>query len=160
MSDKQTEQAFHWIIDHLEALAIPYQLTGGFAARVYGADRPLYDIDIDVPEERLSDIARVVSKEYVTFGPDRYQDEQFDIALYSLIYLGQEIDLAGIGTGRLFNKETQVWEPDIVDLAESVTQEVYGRMVQVVPRTDLIAYKQRLARSTDLQDVQLLTMAE
>ncbi|HLC94380.1 MAG TPA: hypothetical protein VJH96_02335 [Patescibacteria group bacterium] len=44
--NRDTKKAFRWIVGILQTYKIPFQITGGFAARFYGANRPLYDIDI------------------------------------------------------------------------------------------------------------------
>ncbi len=57
--DKNTEAAFHWIIDILESHSIKYCISGGFAARVYGVERELADIDIVLND---SDISKIVDE--------------------------------------------------------------------------------------------------
>lgn len=157
MQDRDTKQAFHWMIDLFERRQIPYQTTGGFAARVYGVDRPLNDIDFDVPEDRLNEIASEIPEEYIVFGPGRYRDDSFDIELISLEYHGQEIDIAGIGTGKIFDERSGVWIRDPVSLERAEKIEVDGREVFVIPKQDLAGYKKLINRPVDREDVSQLT---
>lgn len=75
---KNTEEAFRWIVGILEKHQISFQISGGFAARMYGVSRELADIDIDVLEKDLSILYSHV-KDFAIYGPTRYQDEHWDI---------------------------------------------------------------------------------
>ncbi len=155
---KNTENAFIWITDLLESLSIPYQITGGFAARVYGVDRPLADIDFDVPEASIQKIVES-SKPYITYGPTRYNDDTFDIELLTLEYEGQEIDIAGFGSGRIYDKTMNEWIDDEVDLSAAVDLQIFRKKTPVISKQNLIMYKKKIAREVDLEDVkQLISM--
>ena len=69
---KNTEKAFHWITDILEKYNISYKISGGFAARLYGADRELADIDIEVADADILKISGDVTP-YIIFGPASLQ---------------------------------------------------------------------------------------
>ncbi|MFZ2522802.1 MAG: hypothetical protein WAW92_00245 [Minisyncoccia bacterium] len=45
---RNTEGALRWIVNILESKSIQFQVTGGFAAKLYGSQRELADIDIDI----------------------------------------------------------------------------------------------------------------
>lgn len=47
---KNAKAALIWIADILKKQQIRFQISGGLAAIAYGANRPLADIDIDIPE--------------------------------------------------------------------------------------------------------------
>ena len=61
-------------------------ISGGFAARLYGATRDLADIDIDIPEDRFAELIPQV-KEYIKLGPARYKDDNWDLFLMTLYSL-------------------------------------------------------------------------
>ena len=63
-SDKRTKEekvfdALKWITPVLEQHNISYRVTGGVAARIHGATRPLWDIDIDMSDADLDKLASV-----------------------------------------------------------------------------------------------------
>ncbi len=151
---RNTEGAFHWIIKILELHGIAYKISGGFAARVYGATRELADIDIEVAEGDIPKIAEEV-KPYIIFGPARYQDENWDLELLTLNYEGQEIDIAS-ASGKIFNQQTKQWELGSTDLEDFEIKEVFGASVRMESLDSLIKYKSKLAREVDLEDIRQL----
>ena len=44
---KDTAGALFWIVKILKKHKIPFHISGGFAAKLYGVKRDLADIDID-----------------------------------------------------------------------------------------------------------------
>lgn len=84
--DKNTKAAFHWIVNILKKFNTPFQIAGGLAAIVYGANRPLEDIDIDIPEEYFSLIKEEV-KDFIIYGPAQFKDETWDLMLMTQIIM-------------------------------------------------------------------------
>ena len=148
---RNTEKAFLWIIEILERMKISYKILGGFAARAYGVDRELADIDIEVDDGDILLISNEV-KPYIVFGPARYKDENWDLNLMTLQYEGQEIDIAGKEL-KIFNKENKNWEKLGSDLCDCEIVEVYGKKVPIEKLDNLIAYKTKLSRDVDIKDV-------
>src|SRR5678815_3654346 len=97
--------ALRWLLPLLDRLGARYHVTGGFAAHLYGARRPVNDIDIDLPRAAIDRLAPDVA-EYITFGPARYRDSTWDIYLLTLRYNGQDIDLTAVEDASLANKFT------------------------------------------------------
>jgi hypothetical protein len=151
---KNTETAFHWIINILERREISYKISGGFAARVYGVNRELADIDIAVDDLNMLQIVDEV-KPYIIFGPDQYIDTNWNLKLMTLQYEGQEIDVAGT-QAKIFNHETKQWESCPGNLRSIELKEVFGRKVPIESKESLIAYKTKLAREVDREDVKQL----
>lgn len=146
------------LVAMLRAHGVPFRVTGGLAARAYGATRPLADIDVDVPE---ADIARLLPaiQSRVIWGPGRYRDAEWDLLLCTFVIDGQEIDLCGAETARYRERATGRWHLDPVDWSESETHTLLGVEVPVMSRARLLAYKRRLAREVDLLDVAALEAA-
>ena len=154
---KKTEEAFKWIIGILKGHGVPFKITGGFAARLYGSDRPLADIDIDILNEKFDEVLPEVN-DYIIWGPERLLDNNWDLLLMTLQYGGQKIDICG-AEGKLRNHKTGEWKNFTTDFSKSETKEVYGILVPVITREDLIEYKQVLGRDVDRQDVEALTQS-
>lgn len=101
--EEKTICALRWILEILERHEIEYQITGGFAAKLYGSLCELHDIDIDIPNASMQKILPDVA-EYITYGPAHFRDAKWDMQLITLNYKGQEIDIGGIDTLRISNK--------------------------------------------------------
>lgn len=152
---RNTGAALVWIVDILKKLNIPFQISGGFAAQLYGANRPLADIDIDIPEENFPDLLPEVSR-YITYGPEQYQDESWDLWRMTLYYQGQEIDLCGANQAKLFDTTTQQWTPITTDFSKTVPKEAFGLVLPVMSKAELIDYKSKTNREVDQEDVKCL----
>ncbi len=156
MDDKKdTEGALKWIVGLFNKYNIPFQIAGGFAARLYGSIRPLADIDIGIPDKNFDDIYPEVKK-YITFGPAQYKDKEWDLRLMTLKYKRQEIDICGEDTIKYFDHTTGTWIQGTNNFAKSELKEIYELRIPVIPKADLIAYKKRLMREVDIADLQFL----
>ncbi|MBU0667132.1 MAG: hypothetical protein ABIC91_03420 [Nanoarchaeota archaeon] len=153
---KKTKEAFTWIINILRKHKISFQISGGFAANIYGSNRPLADIDIEVPDEEIFKIQNIVKK-YIIYGPKKYKDKEFDLLLMTLKYKGQEIDICGINSQKLFNKQRKKWTQEKNDLSKATKKKIYNHIVPVISLKDLISYKKKISREVDLQDLKKLT---
>ena len=153
---KNTTQALKWIITILRKHKIKFYISGGFAAKAYGSNRELADIDIEVHDASVFVIQKEVSK-YIIYGPKRYIDKEFDLLLMTLKYRGQEIDICGIDSQKLYDKKLKKWYLDDIDLSKAVKKKVYGLRVPLMPLDKLIAYKKKISREVDIYDVNALT---
>lgn len=157
---KNTLAAFLWIVNILKRHKVPYQITGGFAAKIYGSKRKLADIDIEIPEEKFDDAYDAVYKDvkkFIIFAPKRYKKEGFDVFLMTLKYKGQLIDICGTRTDKLFDKKKGKMIRAPVDLKKFTRKEVFGKNIKVVPRKELIKYKSKLQRRVDKIDIKQIT---
>jgi hypothetical protein len=109
------------------------------------------DIDLDVPDDALSLIARKLAA-FVVFGPGRYQDDRWDLDLLTVVYRGISIDIGGC-QARIFSARTQSWVSAEADLDSAEELDVQGTPVFVVNRTALVTYKTLLDREVDRLDI-------
>ncbi len=140
------------------ALAIPFRITGGLAARAYGSPRPLADIDVDLCDADVATLAAALGGT-VTFGPARYRSDEWDLWLCTLQIDGQEVDLCGAETARYRDRASGGWRCDGFDPRDVAWHAIDGVAVPVVPRAALVHYKRALARDVDLEDVAAITRA-
>jgi hypothetical protein len=83
MFKENTIEALRWVVDILKNNNVSFQLTGGFAAKLYGSTRELADIDIDIEENGFEKIFDEV-KDYIIYGPKQYKDDNWDLMLMTL----------------------------------------------------------------------------
>jgi len=154
--EEKTLKALHWIVGILNKNNISYRIGGGFAAHIYGSERPLNDIDISLPGKYFPIIIPEVT-EYITAELKHYSDEKWDCDGFSLDYLGQEIDVTDVDTLRMSNKEQTEWfqTKDNFRMFPSLLINVDGIDVSLIDPRDLIAYKKHLVD----RDYQLIDIA-
>ena len=70
MEERDTRKALAWIVKLLNDNQIPYQISGGCAAKIYGSPRQLDDIDIDIPRSYFEHILPEVKKRVVKLFED------------------------------------------------------------------------------------------
>jgi hypothetical protein len=153
---KNTEKAFLWITEILEKRNIPYKISGGFAARVHGVNRELFDIDIEIANEDINIIYDDV-KSYITYGPTQYKDDNCNYELMTLSYEGQEIDISGT-YGRILNQKSNKWVDVVTNLQNYELIEVYGKKVPIDTIKSLMAYKSKISREVDIEDIRQLNI--
>jgi len=137
------ENGLKWITGILEELKIPYQISGGLAAHIYGATRPVNDIDIDVPERRMEELVFRVKK-YIIQDLGHFQDKKWDAKLMVLDYHGQIIDLDGAENMKIYDEVNKVWVPCPANLNSSRILKFFDLEIPVVDPRDLAIYKKLL----------------
>ena len=153
---KLASNALRWIISVFQKHHVDYQITGGLAAKIYGATRPLVDIDIDLSNESIKIIMDDI-KPFLIYGPTRYQDEQWDILLLTLDYDGQLIDISGADDGLIYDKAKKEWVKCNVNFSIAIKKYVDDIPVSIINKNDLIKYKSELKRDIDLIDLAAIT---
>jgi hypothetical protein len=140
---KKTKESFYRIVGILRKYKIPFQISGWFAAKIYGSPRSLNDIDIDIPDKYMLDMLPDVRK-YIIYGPSRYHDGAFDLLLTTLRYKWQEIDIWWCSDEQIYSKHHKHRENLQHHIKISTRKKVYGLMVPIMPKQELIAYKKKL----------------
>ncbi|MDP3794995.1 MAG: MazG-related protein [bacterium] len=139
---KDTKQALEWIVGVLQKHRVPFQISGGCAAKIYGSPRELNDIDIDIPEDCFEKVMADV-RPFIIYGPAQYKDQKWDLYLMTLNYARQEIDIGG-QHAKISTRDRAKWVDFNFDSSKAVKKEFLGLEVPVIPKKDLIAYKQLL----------------
>lgn len=144
--------ALKWVTGIFNQMEICYQVVGGLAARCYGSIRPLHDIDFYVPGKDISTLEKILT-EHIKSGPEHYQDEHWDLVFMKLIYNGQQIEIGDADNTRYFNSQSGQWINEVINFSESNRLTFDGIELPVMPKQDLITYKQRLDREVDRIDI-------
>lgn len=155
MLEEKTKNALKWILEILNKKNIPYEISGGFAAKLYGSKRLLNDIDLDVPEENFKDILPEVQS-YIIFGPGHLNDGKWDLYVMTLNYKGQEIDISGAYNAKVSNKERTKWIPIPADFSKIRKLKIDAISVNIISPEDLIFYKQNLDGEHQVKDIQAI----
>jgi hypothetical protein len=150
--NRDPEKAFLWITHLLEIHGVPFQITGGLAARIHGASRPLADIDIDMDYSAAETFFADVDQ-WIVSGPDHVEGENWNILYCTLIYKGQSIDLCDTERAFIRGGPEESWRAYIVNLDQPEWREVYGKKTPIMPKDKLIAYKKILNRDVDRADI-------
>jgi hypothetical protein len=143
--NKKTITAFKWIVNILKKHRIPFQISGGFAGKIYGSKRPVHDIDIDLPENRFREILTEVKK-YIIFGPSKYKSDAWDLYLMTLDYKGQLIDIGGSEKEKVCDIRNCKWRRIPTNFSTAKEIVVFGKKVPVIDPKELIEYKSYLCR--------------
>lgn len=148
---QNTKEALRWIVKILRKRHVSFQISGGLAAQLHGSSRPLVDIDIDIPQKKFDAILPDV-KACLIFGPQRFKDKQWDLFLMTLNYKGQRIDI-GSAEAKIYNAMTKKWESNSINFKRSQRKKLYGLLVPIMRKEDLIKFKKMLDRPVDRKDL-------
>lgn len=153
--DNKLENALRWIVSVLRKHDVPFQISGGLAANVYGSKRPVNDVDLDVPEDKMEFLLPDI-QQYITFGPAQYKDDKWDLKTIALNYNGQEIDIGGAFEAKVFDEKSNKWNPCLAKLETAQTHTIYGIQVPVIDPIDLIEYKKLLSGEHQKEDINVV----
>ncbi|MDB5236982.1 MAG: hypothetical protein JWL88_84 [Parcubacteria group bacterium] len=155
MLNEQQIDSLQWIISVLEKHQIPFQIAGGLAAKIYGSSRPLNDIDIDIPQNRIAEIVDDV-KDFITYGPVQHIDEKWDVFVVALERNGQEFDISGAEGAKIHDDATGVWKEFPTDVTKANWIEFEGMRLPVMQKEELIEYKSFLNGLHQKEDIEAI----
>ena len=139
----------------MEKHKIPFQISGGLAAKIYGSPRKLADIDIDIPKYKFIDIIAEV-KDYIVWGPKRYKDKNWDVFMMTLKYANQKIDISGGPVESIFDEKKRCWVNDRINFSNRDVKKIFGMFVPIITKRELIDYKKKIARNLDKIDIEAI----
>ncbi len=150
--------ALNFIIPVLERYGFRWVVTGGFATYVYGVDRPLTDIDIDVDlSVHDPEFQRFIEemKPYMTQPLLHFVDQYYDDYSVELTIAGVVIDICPMREMNIKNNRTgeMVWiYKDGFPLTELVN--FHGMRLSLLAKSLLIRDKTTLMRDEfDQRDI-------
>jgi hypothetical protein len=105
-----------------------------------------------IPTARLMDVADAAAA-YVVRSPMHHRDEAWDLVFMKLEYGGQEIELGGAEGAKYFDRAAECWCSVEIEFGVSVECTILNVRVPIMPFEQLVAYKRRLGRDVDQQDL-------
>ncbi len=150
------QKTLEFLLPIFENLHIPFQITGGLAAHIYGSNRPINDIDIDVPEDRIENLIPFFEK-YIIFGPGHYRDAKWDLQLITLDYNGQEVDIGGAFQTKIFDDTNQFWVNYPANFSTTEFKNYLGLNLPLINPQELISYKKLLTGAHQKEDIIAIT---
>ncbi|KKR43929.1 hypothetical protein A2356_03490 [Candidatus Nomurabacteria bacterium RIFOXYB1_FULL_39_16] len=151
--EEKTINALRWIVDILDKHKINYQISGGFAGKIFGCKRELNDIDIDISKKDFDKILPEIST-YIIYGPSHYIDAKWDLELITLNYHGQEIDIGDCDNILISNKERTKWISFATNFSKTLDINLNGIKIKVINPKDFIEYKKELDGEHQLEDIE------
>jgi len=132
---------------------ITFQVSGGLAAIFNGSLRPLYDIDLEIHKEDVEKV-RTLLREFIIEDWNNELGNQFDIWMMKLEINAVPIDINQVEDVYLISK---MGERTLQSSAMDTEQKEFeGLILPVLRMQPLIAYKKKLGREVDLEDVSQL----
>ena len=150
---KQTA-ALSWIFTLLSGREIPCVFCGGLAAIGYGSRRPLHDIDLFVPGDRFIEVVQAGEK-YISKPAQHYREhsEGWDLEYVQFMYRDIKVEVGNSNNASIYDSKEEKWVSLDIAFERSHYQQLLGIEIPLMQRDDLIAYKTRLGRPVDSEDI-------
>lgn len=110
---EQAVNALNFIIPTLNRYQFKWAITGGFASLVYGVDRSLTDIDIDINTSKNSPEFKSFLKDVETFISqplEHFVDQNYDNYNVEVTYHEQVLDICPMAEMNIFDKASAKYE--------------------------------------------------
>ncbi|WP_386082702.1 hypothetical protein ACFIOZ_05580 [Vreelandella sp. F11] len=147
--------AAQWIVGLLRDRSIPFLICGGLAAKGYGSERELNDIDLFVPGEHFSSVVQA-GQEFISKAAAHRQEEGWDLTYVQFKYHGIKVEVGSADSPHIFDAGKETWAPLDIDFSRYATVHLLGLELPLMLKEDLIRYKTLLSRPVDIQDVRAI----
>ena len=123
-----TLPALNWIIGFLKSNDIPYVACGGLAAKVYGAERKLNDIDIYVPDKYFYSVVEYGAP-YITYGPSHHKgdgphsDAVRDLIISNAVYWTRDFHIDAIRLDAVHG----IFDSSVTHILKDIRDAVHGQ---------------------------------
>ena len=150
--------ALHFIIPILEKYNFKWVITGGFACHLYGVERNMTDIDIDIDTSKNSiDFKSFVKdlEKYTTQKLEHFVDQNYDNYNFEITMDGQVIDICPMKEMKIFDKNTDKYVNFYKGFPEFKTTDFQELKLPVLSKELIIKNKEMLVwqRESDLKDI-------
>lgn len=144
--------AAQWIVGLLRERSIPFLICGGLAAKGYGSERDLNDIDLFVPGEHFASVVQA-GQEFISKAAAHRQEEGWDLTYVQFKYAGIKVEVGNADGSQIFDASNETWVPLNIDFSRYLTVHLLGLELPLMQKDDLVRYKSTLARPVDIEDV-------
>lgn len=160
MKEGKALEALKFIIPILKKYKFNWIITGGFACYVYGVDRPITDIDIDIEISKEDEDFNLFIKDvepYVSQKLTHFKNEFYDNYNVELNYNNQVIDICPSKELKVYYKESGKYE-NIYNLFGgfplSNVFKFNGLNLPLLPKKLIIINKEMIIRDKwDIRDI-------
>ncbi|WP_227715919.1 MULTISPECIES: nucleotidyltransferase [unclassified Marinobacter] len=147
--------AAQWIVRLLRDRSIPFLICGGLAAKGYGSERDLNDIDLFVPGEYFSSVVQA-GHEFVSKAAAHRQEEGWDLTYVQFKYEGIKVEVGSAEGPRIYDAGSETWVPLSIDFSRYATVHLLGLELPLMLKDDLVQYKSALSRRVDIEDIRAI----
>lgn len=147
--------AAQWIEGVLRNRNIPFQICGGLAAKGYGSERALNDIDLFVPSEHFLTVVQA-GQANISKPATHYCEEGWDLTYVQFKYEGIKVEAGNAEGAQIFDAASQAWVPLNIAFDRYETASLLGLELPLMLKEDLIRYKSVLSRPVDIDDIRAI----
>jgi hypothetical protein len=146
------QSAAKWIVSQLRERNIPFLICGGLAARGYGSQRDLHDIDLFVPGEHFSSVVQA-GHQFISKAAAHRREEGWDLTYVQFKYEGVKVEVGNADGAQIFDAQNRTWVALNIDFSRYETVHLLGLELPLMLKEDLVWYKSLLSRPVDIEDV-------
>lgn len=156
----QAFKALQKVIPLLEAHNFRWVITGGFACYVYGVDREITDIDIDIDTSKdnadfqsfMKELEPYITQPLMNYIDQNYNNYNFEATLDNVV-----VDICPMSQLKVFNKEINAYELCYKNGFPPYELTPFcGISLPLLSKTEIIKDKEKLVwqRESDLRDIE------